>query len=86
MTVALATTGTVLGTESFHFTQFLEEGSRGNEVRELQKSLNARGYDAGNVDGIFGAKVKGAVIKFQTDNQLKVDGIVGYEVRSLLNK
>jgi len=86
VTVALATTGTVLGTESFHFTQFLEEGSRGNEVRELQKSLNARGYDAGNVDGIFGAKVKGAVIKFQTDNQLKVDGIVGYEVRSLLNK
>ncbi|MFA6077066.1 MAG: peptidoglycan-binding domain-containing protein [Candidatus Paceibacterota bacterium] len=80
------TDGNVSNAGSFHFTQFLEEGSYGNEVRELQKFLNGAGYDAGNVDGNFGAKVKEAVIKFQTDNGLKSDGIVGYEVRSLLNR
>lgn len=71
---------------SFNFTQFLEEGSYGNEVRELQKFLNGAGYDSGIIDGIFGPKVKEALIKFQTANGLKGDGIVGYEVRSLLNK
>ncbi|MFA6515437.1 MAG: peptidoglycan-binding domain-containing protein [Candidatus Paceibacterota bacterium] len=76
----------VLGAESFKFTQFLEEGSYGNEVRELQKFLNGAGYDAGNVDGIFGPKVKEALIKFQNANGLKSDGIVGFEVRSFLNK
>lgn len=75
----------VLGAESFKFTQFLEEGSYGNEVRELQKFLSGAGYDAGNTDGIFGTKVKEAVMKLQTDNNLKVDGIVGFEVRSFLN-
>ena len=55
-------------------------------MRELQKFLNGAGYDAGNVDGVFGAKVKEALIKFQTANKLKADGIAGYEVRSFLNR
>lgn len=80
-----STTGNTIGLGKFHFTQFLSEGSSGNEVRELQKFLNGAGYDAGNVDGVFGAKVKEALIKFQTDNKLKSDGIMGYEVRGVLN-
>lgn len=78
--------GNTAAPAKFRFTQFLSEGSHGNEVRELQTALNARGYDVGNVDGNFGSKVKEAVIRFQTDNKLKTDGIVGYEVRTLLNK
>ncbi|MBU1043640.1 MAG: DUF4214 domain-containing protein, partial [Candidatus Omnitrophica bacterium] len=76
----------VLGVETFHFTQFLDEGTSGNEVRELQKFLNTAGYNAGNVDGVFGAKVKEALIKFQIANGLKADGFVGYEVRTFLNR
>jgi len=76
----------ILGTGSFHFIQFLEEGSRGNEVMELQKYLNNRGYNAGALDGVFGSKVKAALIKFQIDNNLKSDGIVGYEMRTFLNR
>ncbi|MFA6257708.1 MAG: peptidoglycan-binding domain-containing protein [Candidatus Paceibacterota bacterium] len=76
----------VLGATSFKFTQFLEEGAYGNEVVELQKYLNGIGYDVGSIDGIFGVKVKMAVFKFQIANNLKSDGIVGSEVRALLNK
>jgi hypothetical protein len=75
-----------VGHTSYRFTQFLSEGSYGNEVKELQNALARRGYDVGNVDGVFGSKVKEAVMKFQADNKLKTDGIVGYEVRTLLNK
>ncbi len=71
---------------SFRFTQFLEQGSYGQEVRELQRLLNSKGYDVGKVDGVFGSKVKEMLIKFQGDNGLKADGILGYEMRSFLNK
>ncbi len=74
------------GAKSFYFTRFLEEGSSGNEVMELQKSLNKAGYDAGNADGKFGLKTKEALMKFQTANGLKSDGIAGYEVRTFLNR
>lgn len=77
--------GAVLGTESFIFTQLLKRGSSGNEVVELQKFLNEAGYECGTADGKFGAKTEAAVIKFQTDNRLKIDGIVGAQVRAFLN-
>ncbi|MFA5791905.1 MAG: peptidoglycan-binding protein [Candidatus Paceibacterota bacterium] len=77
---------TVLSAKSFNFTQFLSEGSYGNEVMELQKFLNSAGYDSGTVDGKFGFKTKEALIKFQIANKLKSDGIVGFEVRNFLNK
>ena len=81
-----STTAQVPSVEKFHFTQFLEQGSYGNEVKELQKFLNNSGYDVGNVDSVFGPKVKESLIKFQTDNHLKPDGIFGYEMRTFLNK
>ena len=77
--------GKVLGAESFNFTQPLQNGSSGNEVMELQKFLNGAGYDAGAVDGKFGAKTQGALIKFQVANGLVGDGVVGPLVRALLN-
>ncbi len=52
-------------------------GSRGEDVKTLQAQLNALGYDCGTVDGIFGAKTYNAVVKFQKDRGLAVDGIVG---------
>ena len=78
--------GDVLGIQSFYFTQWLQRGSYGNEVIELQKFLNTAGYDSGTADGKFGLQTEAALIKFQIANNLKGDGIVGYEVRTFLNK
>ena len=49
----------------------LKKGSRGNDVRTLQKLLNLQ------PDGIFGILTEEAVKDFQRENGLKVDGIVG---------
>ena len=57
---------------------------RGDDVRELQRMLNALGFDAGKQDGIFGPRVTKAARDFQRNSGAKVDGIVGLDtVRSL---
>ena len=55
----------------------LYRGCTGDAVKTLQEKLNAKGFDSGNVDGIFGAKTYAAVTAFQKVNGLGVDGIVG---------
>lgn len=55
----------------------LRQGSKGNEVKEVQRRLKQWGYYKGSVDGIFGTGTKSAVIAFQKKNGLKADGIVG---------
>jgi len=77
--------------------EVLVQGSHGEEVRRLQRNLNAALaktaviVDGRNVlpletkTGIFGSKTKAAVEKFQTDYKLKkVDGKVGDETRRAL--
>ncbi len=81
-----ATVGKVLGAEKFNFTILIKNGSRGNEVMELQKLLTSLGYDVGIADGKFGPKTKAAVIKFQIANKLVGDGVVGAKTRAMLNK
>jgi len=49
----------------------LKLGSKGKEVKELQEFLNI------NADGIFGVGTKSAVQKWQANNNLVADGIVG---------
>lgn len=55
----------------------LKQGSRGNLVKTMQTKLIRWGYLTGSADGVFGAKTKAAVIKFQKNNGLIADGIVG---------
>ena len=55
----------------------LYRGCTGDAVKTLQETLNTKGFDSGNVDGIFGAKTYAAVTAFQKANSLGVDGIVG---------
>jgi len=49
----------------------LKKGDKGKEVEDLQKSLKIK------VDGDFGPKTEEAVKKFQKENGLTPDGIVG---------
>jgi len=55
----------------------LKQGSSGATVKTMQTKLINWGYLTGRADGIFGAKTKAAVIKFQRNNGLTADGVVG---------
>ncbi|MEG3861728.1 peptidoglycan-binding domain-containing protein [Microcoleus sp. herbarium12] len=59
--------------------RILKHGSRGEDVRKLQKLLNARGVcpEPIALDGIFGRTTLDAVKIFQREAKLPVDGIVG---------
>lgn len=43
-------------------------------VRDIQAELNARGYDAGPVDGFFGSTTSNAIRAYQRDHNLLTDG------------
>lgn len=58
-------------------TAVLKNGSRGSEVKEVQRKLKQWGYYNGSVDGVFGKGTRDAVVAFQKKNGLKADGIVG---------
>ena len=58
-------------------TAVLKQGSKGSEVKEVQRRLKLWGYYDGAVDGVFGAGTKKAVIAFQKKNGLTADGVVG---------
>jgi DNA repair exonuclease SbcCD ATPase subunit len=60
----------------------LKKGSNGEDVKKLQRALNALGYNAGSVDGIFGSKTLAAVKAFQSAVGIKSDGIVGSDTKS----
>lgn len=55
------------------------KGWTGEEVRRIQRALEAKGYSVGNsgIDGDFGVDTYAAVCKFQSDRGLEIDGIVG---------
>ncbi len=52
-------------------------GSRGEEVRQIQRKLKSLGFYNGSVDGIYGSATKNAVIAFQRSCGIKADGIAG---------
>ena len=57
--------------------KILRLGSRGPMVEFLQNILIYLGLYMGQIDGIFGLNTKNAVIKFQQQNGLTGDGVVG---------
>lgn len=60
----------------------LKEGSQGTNVKTLQKALNEVVKSKLDVDGIFGAKTKKAVKKFQSNEGISSDGIVGKNTKA----
>jgi peptidoglycan hydrolase-like protein with peptidoglycan-binding domain len=56
----------------------IDQGDTGQAVRALQRLLHDKfGYDEVNVDADFGPITKNAVLDFQAEYDLDVDGIVG---------
>lgn len=63
----------------------LKQGMEDAAVTTMQQLLAARGYYAGDCDGIFGVLTSRAVTGFQADNNLETDGEAGGETwRTLL--
>ncbi|HZK38380.1 MAG TPA: LysM peptidoglycan-binding domain-containing protein [Clostridia bacterium] len=62
----------------------LRIGSRGASVQQLQQLLRNEGYDPGPIDGIFGSRTQSAVMAFQRDTHIAVDGIVGIQTWTAL--
>ncbi len=52
-------------------------GSRGDEVRRIQKKLKELGFFNGSVDGIYGTQTQNAVKQFQKSVGITADGIAG---------
>ncbi len=63
--------------QEFEMAAVLRQGSKGSEVKEMQRRLKSWGYYTGAVDGVFGAGTKKAVVAFQKKNGLTADGVVG---------
>ena len=55
----------------------LQKGSTGDEVKYLQLKIELLGYNTGPIDGSFGNVTEAAVIQYQKDKNLVVDGVVG---------
>ncbi|WP_369170964.1 peptidoglycan-binding protein [Streptomyces sp. R28] len=62
----------------------VQYGSSGQAVKAAQTQLNVYGYGLA-VDGAFGSGTKSAVVAFQENHHLQVDGVIGPETwRALL--
>ncbi|MDY6898487.1 MAG: peptidoglycan-binding protein [Cyanobacteriota bacterium] len=59
-------------------------GSKGASVTAVQKCLKELGYFNSPSTGYYGSITKNAVIKFQKDNGLAIDGIVGSDTQKFL--
>jgi len=64
----------------------LKIGSSGSDVMKMQAVLRKIGYGLSTVDGVFGNETQQAVIRFQRNNGLIADGIVGAQTFEILNR
>jgi N-acetylmuramoyl-L-alanine amidase len=64
---------TVLGNRMLYF------GSRGRDVKALQSMLASKGYFDVEPTGYYGPITERAVIEFQKNYNLRIDGFAGYE-------
>ena len=62
----------------------LSLGSRGEKVALIQQRLKEWGYYTGAVDGVFGRGTHNAVVRFQRQNGLSVDGQVGKQTAAAM--
>ena len=63
----------------------LEVGSNGLAVETAQKRLQALGYPVGLADGMFGAAMRTAVLGFEAENGLMIDGRLDASEQAILH-
>lgn len=56
-----------------------------SDIAKLQEMLTKLGYDTEGIDGEFGSRTKFALMEFQNETGLAVDGIVGKRTLAKLN-
>lgn len=78
----ISTVYTTLGQRILKYTS---PTMKGEDVKILQTKLNALGYSCGSVDGYFGKNTNNALMLFQKDRGLTVDGICGSKTIEALN-
>ncbi len=71
--------------KQYRFMKTLRKGMSGFEVVKLQERLKLEKYQITKADGQFGPETYKAVVKYQIDNKLTPDGIVGPLMRAKLN-
>jgi len=55
----------------------LRSGNNGEEVANLQRLLKLKGFDPGEIDGVFGPVTAAALTSLQEAAGLEADGIYG---------
>ncbi|WP_416673953.1 peptidoglycan-binding domain-containing protein [Egbenema bharatensis] len=73
-------------TPSHSFCKVLRPGDSGDDVRCLQEQLQQLGYFHGPLTGYYGPITKAAVIDFQRDCGLRVDGVAGPQTLARLSE
>ena len=66
--------------------EVLTRGSRGSKVRTLQTRLQAKGYDPGPVDGVYGGLTESAVVAYQQAKALDASGVVDAKTWTALSQ
>ena len=64
----------------------LRFGMKNEQIVVLQTALKKLGYYKKTIDGNFGSGTYNAVMKFQKDENLKVDGVAGENTLALLEE
>ena len=83
--LALAMCAMMLMT-SCGFATSLRFGMKNEQIVVLQTALKKLGYYKKTIDGNFGSGTYNAVMKFQKDENLKVDGVAGEKTLALLEE
>ncbi|WP_027338750.1 cell wall hydrolase [Halonatronum saccharophilum] len=83
--IALVMVLSIVGEASALGRRPLQFGRSGDDVRELQLKLNQLNYDVGKATGVYGQRTERAVIDFQIDNGLRIDGISDWRTINKIN-
>lgn len=67
-------------------TKKLYFGVHGTQVAILENFLKNKGYMSNYIDSYYGTTTRSAIMKFQKDNNMKADGVVGPATRALINQ
>lgn len=73
------------GPQTIGALMILKKGDEGNVVHSLQENLKHLGHYRSSLDGKFGPLTEKAVLDFQKDKKISVDGIAGPETYRALH-